>query len=85
MFLDSNVLANSRKLSFIKYIIENIHSSSSSDYFEALQDSLESVGQANSTDLNTIELAHNMLLSSDDESDSELTDIEILKKYNEPV
>ena len=60
VFLDSNVLANSRKLSFIKYIIENIHSSSSSDYFEALQDSLESVGQANSTDLNTIELDHNM-------------------------
>lgn len=85
VFLDSNVLANSRKLSFIKYIIENIHSSSSSDYFEALQDSLESVGQANSTDLNTIELAHNMLLSSDDESDSELTDIEILKKFQEYV
>lgn len=84
IFIDNNILNNSRKLSFIDYILEHLNDESNEEYFELLQSSLEKMGQPKTTDLNTIEMAHNMLMTSD-EDDTELTDMEILKKFQEYV
>ena len=84
IFTDSNILNNSRKLSFIDYILEHINDESNEEYFELLHNSLEKMGQSKTTDLNTIEMAHNMLMTSN-EDDTDLTDMEILKKFQEYV
>lgn len=84
IFVDSNILTNSRKLTFIDYIFRNLGKESNEEYFELLQDALEKMGQSKTTDLNTIEIAHNMLMRSN-EDDTDLSDMEVLKKFQEYV
>lgn len=82
IFVDSNILNNSKKYSFIQYVIEN-KNEELKDYFELLQESLDKMGQSKSTDLNTIEMAHNMLSEEDEEE--ELIDADVLKKFQEYI
>lgn len=83
IFIDSNILNNSKKYSFIQYILNNCDESLD-DYFELLQESLEKMGQSKAMDLNTIEMAHNMLLE-EDKDEEELIDKDVLKKFQEYI
>ncbi len=83
IFIDSNILNNSKKYSFVQYIIDN-NDGALNDYFELLQDSLERMGQSKTTDLNTIEMAHNML-SEENDDEEELIDEDVLKKFQEYI